>query len=383
MFRVRKRKLVDYTKPLAVSGSSSSDNSDIPALATLSLPKIGSIKRSSLTTYIHQRKRQHMSTKPSKSVGPKNEHKDVISNYTDSSDNDNNSEPSLFTCDHEGNNENDIYSETESDNNIEIHGSISDLANADNAVEIDDFNTLLADLSRQWLNTELNHHVSKECSDRFWSLGMQFFHRLFVAKQKQKIKRKVPQFSHIRRKMYDKSTPNVDLTIGYQNKETEEIVVEHAEKTPVNKYPPSQFKKVFEIASVNASDIFDIHNSRCPRQNIEKNVSLSLDGVSESKSTSVSMDVFTIKMKKCRTVYPHRIVRPLGQYKVETSEQIRLVLSDIRANGCNIEKIIADNPKRSNLRCAKCSSSSYPCEYCVAKGLRVKTRASEAQHISI
>lgn len=239
----------------------------------------------------------------------------------------------------------------------------------------DDFNTILNELSNQWIEAEINHHVSKACSDEFWKIAHQWFFRLMTCKQKQKIKRKVPQFTHIRRQLYDSKTPKVNLDITYQEKDTGEVhVVRDVEATPVSKYPANKFTKLYEVASVPVSEIIKIHELKCPNAN--KNAQLSLDGVSESKSTSVSMDVFSMKLRACRTIYPCRIVRPLGRFKVNNGEHFKKLCEDLKTNGIDIDKIVADNPKRSDLRCCKLFNSYYPCEYCFSKGTRTQTSGS-------
>ena len=110
----------------------------------------------------------------------------------------------------------------------------------------------------------------------------------------------------------------------------------------------------------------------CPHFD-KKNIQLSLDGVSESKSTNVTMDVFSIKFEGCGVVYPLRIVRPLKKNAVNVNEQLRLVLYDINDNDLKISQFIADNPKRSSVKQCLCFSSWYPCEYCFSKGSKVVT----------
>ena len=140
-----------------------------------------------------------------------------------------------------------IESEAESDDGSENGFPLKDIA-------VDDYNTILEELTRQWLLIEIDQNVSKACSDSFWNLAQKWFPRLQACKEKQRIKRKTPQFTHIRRKMYHEKTPKVHLDIAYKNKETGEVeVIEDVEKIPVNKYPPNKFTKLYESASVHVS----------------------------------------------------------------------------------------------------------------------------------
>ena len=97
-----------------------------------------------------------------------------------------------------------------------------------------------------------------------------------------------------------------------------------------------------------------------------------MDGVSESKSTTNSLDVYTSRFKDCRTVYPHVIVRPLGKAKRDFDRHFSEFLDDLNENECFITALIGDNPIRARARCSLCHSALYPCEYCFSKGTRFK-----------
>ena len=115
-------------------------------------------------------------------------------------------------------------------------------------------------------------------------------------------------------------------------------------------------------------DILKIHSEVCPK--FVKNVQISVDGISEAKSSSVSLDVYSTKFRHCRHVYPHRIVRPLKKGYLDNHEQLRKFIRNIADNEVKIDCAVADNPKRSNMKGCQCHSAFYPCEYCFAKGVR-------------
>ena len=113
------------------------------------------------------------------------------------------------------------------------------------------------------------------------------------------------------------------------------------------------------------SEVKKLHHRIC--KSFTPSLDLSLDGVQESKSSSVSLDIFSVSFQNCRTVYPIRIVRPINKYKLDEQNQIKEVIDDINSCRCHLINCICDNPKRSNLRCALCHSAYYACEYCEAK----------------
>ena len=106
----------------------------------------------------------------------------------------------------------------------------------------------------------------------------------------------------------------------------------------------------------------------------------SLDGVSETKSTSVSMDVYSVKMKNCKAIYPIRIIRPLGKYRgLDNQEQLRIFLDDVTSQNKHICQFLGDNQKRSTVLNSLGHASWHPCEYCFARGVPLKTKTADGK----
>ena len=125
-------------------------------------------------------------------------------------------------------------------------------------------------------------------------------------------------------------------------------------------------------------DVITIHETLCPIHHVQKReVQLSLDGVSESLSTTVSLDVYSIKFPGCKHIYPLRVIKPLHKFEIDHIEQFKKVLDDIYENDYVVSQFIGDQPKRSFARQCLCFSSWYPCEYCFAKGTKIVTNSSE------
>lgn len=106
-------------------------------------------------------------------------------------------------------------------------------------------------------------------------------------------------------------------------------------------------------------------------ENFDERLDLSLAGVQECKSSSLSADVYSVSFKKCNTVYPIRIIRPFNKFKVNEQNQIKIVLEDINQNECILKNAVGDNPKRSGFRCALGHGSSFACEYCESKAVYI------------
>ena len=84
--------------------------------------------------------------------------------------------------------------------------------------EMDDYSTILKHLTKEWLQIELDHRVSKAASAAFWDLGKQWFHRLFTIKKLQRIGRKTPGFTHMRKQLYQDYVPPIRMDIGFFGK---------------------------------------------------------------------------------------------------------------------------------------------------------------------
>ena len=110
-------------------------------------------------------------------------------------------------------------------------------------------------------------------------------------------------------------------------------------------------------------DILNQHIQICSQRN-QPIVSLSLDGVQECKSTNASIDIYCVKFKQCRNIYPVRLIKRFNGYKYNEQEELQHVVSDINENEIDLETAVLDNPKRSVAKNVKSHSATHPCEYC-------------------
>ena len=100
-----------------------------------------------------------------------------------------------------------------------------------------------------------------------------------------------------------------------------------------------------------------------------KHVILSLDGVSETKSTTTNLDVYSLKFRGCRDVYPVKIIRQINKYKIDLQTEFGNVLDRISEQNLEIDFIVADNPKRAFLRNSLQAGGKLCCEYCFQSGV--------------
>ena len=122
-------------------------------------------------------------------------------------------------------------------------------------VEVQDYETILKKLSKDWLEIELSHNVSKVAANSFWDLGRKMFHNLFQAKELQNVRKKTPSFVHMRRRLHGRIVPPIHLEFAFQNKETTELTLIEDTKTPRGRFNPHEFTKVWELATVKVNSV--------------------------------------------------------------------------------------------------------------------------------
>ena len=119
------------------------------------------------------------------------------------------------------------------------------------ADDLQDYQSILEKMSKEWLEIEMTHRVSKVASEAFWNSGKAWFHRLFTVKQAQKVKKKTPSFVHIRRKMFKDYVPPISIDAAYQHKESgETTIIEGSSITPRSRFPPHEYHRLWEISHV-------------------------------------------------------------------------------------------------------------------------------------
>lgn len=113
---------------------------------------------------------------------------------------------------------------------------------------MENYGEILQRLLEQWVDVESHHKISKVASNELWRIADKFFHQLYLAKGNRG--KRVPQLAHLRRKLNADKLPPVHLKIAYQSKESGEVTVVDSESTPISRFPPSTYRRLYEIAFV-------------------------------------------------------------------------------------------------------------------------------------
>jgi hypothetical protein len=69
-------------------------------------------------------------------------------------------------------------------------------------------------------------------------------------KEKEKVKKNVSGFKHLRSKLISDSMPEISMEIGYKNKENGDITLISSDTAPLRRFPASKYTKTHEICTV-------------------------------------------------------------------------------------------------------------------------------------
>ena len=232
---------------------------------------------------------------------------------------------------------------------------------------------LVKKLGHLWLSALVEHDISIGAASYLWKIAFKWIDKITIKREQEGTFKPIPQFDHLRTKLIRDLVPPVSIRCGFRDLNTNEIIKAlPSDISRVKAYEDqSKYKKVFEISSVQIKDILKIHsklnsNHQRPSRSNQISINLSCDGVADSKSSSVSMDVFSLSFPECRNIYPIMTIRPQVKGTFSFQDEFSLVLDDLKMNKVKINNILADNPMRALMRCAKNHSSYYSCEYCRA-----------------
>ena len=257
--------------------------------------------------------------------------------------------------------------------NVEIfEEELNDEEEADDDIPFPDtYEELVRQLGHLFVESTVRHNVSLAGACYLWRIAFKWIGPILGKKEQEGITRKTPQLKHLRRKILKDIVPPVNIRMAFLNLETKEIETTSSEVGPHKAYSDvTKYEKLYEITSVKIKDILKIHSQSCTKhQNVNEQqvkVNFSCDGVADSKSSQVSLDVFSISFPECSTVYPITTIKPTKKSAIDFVHELTIVLDDLKDNNVQIINVLADNPMRALMRLFKNHSSYYSCEYCRA-----------------
>ena len=119
-------------------------------------------------------------------------------------------------------------------------------------IDVENYFNLLQAFSKRWLSIQLTHNVSLKATDAFWKLAVNSLRKIYRARKLEKIKKNIPQFTHVRRTLYAKDCPRVGMNFAYRHKQSEHVhLVSDMDKAPIQKFENDpDYQKLYEVAFV-------------------------------------------------------------------------------------------------------------------------------------
>ena len=105
---------------------------------------------------------------------------------------------------------------------------------------------MLDEMSKKWLLSQVKHKVSANAANAFWDIAFKFIPS--VQEQRHK---KVPKYSHQRRKMNQSYCPPIHLEFTLRDKKDGGIVKVKGSTAPTKAYENNpEYEKLYEVAYV-------------------------------------------------------------------------------------------------------------------------------------
>ena len=122
---------------------------------------------------------------------------------------------------------------------------------------------MLDRLSEKWSLLEMKHRTSKSATDDFWDMAKNMFPKLHRARMNEMNSRNVPKFQWQRRKLHKQEVPPITLKTAFMHKETKEVTVVEGDKTPLRRFNPRIYTKLYEVATMEVIINSFIYVNRC------------------------------------------------------------------------------------------------------------------------
>ena len=233
----------------------------------------------------------------------------------------------------------------------------------------------MEELTRKWLLCQYGHLCSDNVANLFFDLAMK--HCDSFMKLKHERKGKSLKLHQLRKSMTKNLIPAIKMDFIYHDRSIDEdkreekaVHVMNVSKQPVKDYPPDKFDLVSQVTKVHPRHIIELHQRVCAKHKYPEKVIMSVDGVAETKSTSRSLEIMSIKFPDCQEVYPCLIYRPEVYQKKANKPifeaYISNFLDELIECSVKLDKVVGDAPERAFLRNLKLHGGYFSCDLCLA-----------------
>ncbi len=190
------------------------------------------------------------------------------------------------------------------------------------------------------------------------------------------INNELPSFKTLHAKEL-RRVPERYLDISCDGPDGKEVKLEGLKKLPRKKLKRERLQLRYELSYVSLLDVYKLHQDLHSEKAVAKTFDFSIDGVPETISGGVSIDVLSVHFVGCRNVYIVAILRPKRKgMALSDSIILERFLQDISRSDLAPRYCIADAPKRAKLQGFISHSGKQSCQYCFASKLHGKFPAS-------
>jgi len=202
-----------------------------------------------------------------------------------------------------------------------------------------------------FLRAKSRHTISEEAAKDLWNFAVTHSEEISNLKDQNRIQSYITS-----KRQAIKDLPRISIKIVYKDLRTGDILTEDN----LDEFPKSRlmdikkYKLLYTVTKIDVNELFSklkhLHDFT------KEKIVLSIDGVPETKSGGVTIEVIAFKFKDCKTVFPLCILRPEKKYKISVEDYIGPLLCQLKEASVQISFIVADAPKRSFLRKMKAHS---------------------------
>ena len=187
---------------------------------------------------------------------------------------------------------------------------------------------------------------------------------------------KLPTFRTMRNRAVA-SAPKVLVDVLAADVEGVEVRYEKLSRFPRKDVEERRLQVIYTHYYMCLQDVIDLHQKAHPHRQTSTAIHLSIDGIPESKSSGLSLDVLSIRFYGCDSIYSIGLLQP-AKKGVKDKDAILLqpFLADLPETELKLKLVIADAPKRASLQGLKTHASTFGCPYCYARKIEGKFPSS-------
>ncbi len=175
--------------------------------------------------------------------------------------------------------------------------------------------------------------------------------------------------------------PNVKVDVACEDRQGRLVSMTGLDRFPRKELRNRKLSLIYAMYYVNLTDLYDWHIKLHGNVVSSRIIDVSVDGVPESRSSGLSIDVLCIRFADCRNVYAVAILQP---WKKRMSGKDAAILApflgDLPASGLKVRRIIADAPKRAPMQGLKSHAAKSGCPYCKAHKINGQYPSSTMDH---